>query len=66
MLVTLNIDESLYQDLQSLSEMYNCEVEELIEAMVSADIVRTQLFLGEISEKKKAKKAGKAMPGQVS
>lgn len=66
MLVTLNIDESLYQDLQSLAEMYSCEVEELIEAMISADVVRTQLFLGELSDRKKEKKAGKAMPGQVS
>lgn len=66
MIVKLNLDESLYDELQSLAEMYSCEVEELIEAMISADVVRTQLFLGKISDRKKEKKAGKAMHGQVS
>lgn len=66
MIVKLNLDESLYDELQSLSEMYSCEVEELVEAMISADVVRTQLFLGELSDRKKEKKAGKTIHGQVS
>lgn len=66
MIVKLNLDESLYHELQSLAEMYSCEVEELIEAMISADVVRSRLILGELSDRKKEKKAGKTIHGQVS
>ena len=52
MSVKLNVDESLYNELQSLAEMYSCEVEELIaqrqaarkaKDFAKADAIRDQL-----------------------